>query len=62
MWEVGGAVILCELPIVGARSPMEGAAAEGCVRQCAQARAGVGAVPARRKKDHAVPNHSTLLP
>ena len=42
--------------------PNGGVADEGCVRQCAQARAGAGVVPARRKNDHAVPNHAILLP
>jgi hypothetical protein len=54
-----GAVILCELQAVGARSPMEGAVAEGCMRHCAQVRAVVGVAPAKRKKDHAVLNHTT---
>jgi hypothetical protein len=35
-------VILCQLPTMGARRPMEGVATEVCVRQCVQARAGVG--------------------
>jgi hypothetical protein len=48
---VGGVVILCQLPTVGARRPMEEVATEGCVRQCAQVRAGVGSVLTRKKKD-----------
>jgi hypothetical protein len=42
---------MCQLPIVGARRPMEGVAIEGCVRQYAQARAWVGSAPTRKKKD-----------
>jgi hypothetical protein len=61
-WEVGGIMILCQLSIVGARRPMEGVVTEGRVRQCTQARAGVGLVPTRKKKDQAVPNHTTLIP
>jgi len=47
---------------VGARSPMERAIAEGCMRWWTQARAGLEAALIRRKEDHAVSNHATLLP
>jgi hypothetical protein len=57
-----GAVILREPPTACAGSPMKGATDEGCVRQCAQTRVGAGAMLARRKKDHTVPNGVNLLP
>jgi hypothetical protein len=55
-----GAVILHEPPTACAGSPMKGATDEGCMRQCAQARAGAGATLARRKKDHTVSNDMNL--
>ena len=61
MWEVGEAVILCKVQTVDARSPMERVATEGCMRQWTQERTGLEAAPIKRKKDHAVPNHRTLL-
>ncbi|KAG0542477.1 hypothetical protein BDA96_02G107300 [Sorghum bicolor] len=47
-------MILCDVPIVGARRPMKRAATEGCMRQWTQARAGLEAAPLSRKKDHVV--------
>jgi hypothetical protein len=46
----------------GCEDQQSGVATEGCVRPCAQARAGVGSAPTRKKKDQAVPNHITLIP
>ena len=55
-------MILCKVQTVDARSPMERVATEGCMRQWTQERTGLEAAPIKRKKDHAVPNHRTLLP
>ena len=47
-------MILFEVPTVGARSPMEKTATEGCMRQRTKTTAGLEAAPVSRKKDHAV--------
>jgi len=46
---------------VGAKSPMERAATEGCMRQWTQTRVGLEAALISRKKNHAVLNHATLF-
>ena len=54
---------VCEELTVGARSPVEGAANEGCMRAEAvcTSKSRPGAAPARRNKDHAVPNHAIVF-
>jgi hypothetical protein len=57
-----GRLVGYQLPTVGDRRPMEGVVTVGCVRQCAQVRAGVGSASTRKKKDQVVSNHTTIIP
>ena len=50
------------MPTVGAKSLMERALTEQCMRQRTQMRAGLEAAPISKKKDRTVSNHAILFP